>query len=177
MVGSARRAAAGVSGRRRRRTWRRRRRTVRRGGGGGDEWRRSMWPTRGIHARSCRPLSPSSSPACRLVDLHVLMWLRQRTERRAYWMSLPTIRSIALCSSAPARRPKTAAGTRIWPKPMLDRRGNMGIPAGGYHHVYSIKQSTYVLFPFVLCILYLVGDVCHVCFVLICIVLACMLCL
>ena len=31
------------------------------------------------------------------VDLHVLMWLRQRTERRAYWMSLPTIRSIALC--------------------------------------------------------------------------------
>jgi len=66
----------------------------------------------------------------------------------AYCMSLPTICSIALCSLAPARRPKTAAGIRIWPLPMLDRRGNMGTPAGGYHHAYSIEQSTYVLFPF-----------------------------
>jgi len=71
MVGSARRAAAGICGRRRRRTWRRRRKTLRRGGGGGDEWRRSMWPTRGIHACSCRPLSPSSSPACRLTCIDV----------------------------------------------------------------------------------------------------------
>ena len=30
-----------------------------------------MWPTRGIHARSCRPLSPSSSPACRLICIDV----------------------------------------------------------------------------------------------------------
>ena len=28
---------------------------------------------------------------------------------------------------------------------------------------YSIEQSTYVLFPFVLCILYLVADACYVC--------------
>ena len=77
-----------------------------------------MWPTRGIHAGLVGPFRRRRHlPADLCIDVATAA---SGAERRMYCLSLPTICSIALCSLAPARRPKTAVGKgcghyRCWP--------------------------------------------------------------
>ena len=94
---------------------------------------------------------------------YVLMWLRQRAERSGVCIVCPCRRSV------PSRYVLwllPVGQKRPWGKDVattdVGQTGQYG-DTGRWVPSYSIEQSTYVLFPFVLCLLYLVADACYVC--------------